>query len=280
MKAPRWVAAVVSGAALVAGTMLPATSRGGQESNGVQVETVRIAVPGQTAMTAFVVRPDGRRGNGHRFAGVLYLHWFEPGHASADSSEFLAEAIELADRGVVSVLPQQRFPWAFDPVGDQRDRTAVSNGVADARAALDYLARQEGVDRSRLAIAGHDYGAMYATVLAQADRRVKATVLVALDARWANWFNMFWIGLEGPAEAAYFAVFAGLDPVDNVSRLGARQLFQWSDPDFFIPAAIRAQFAAAAPNAIVKTYTRTDHSLDLTTTESNRIAFLATQLGL
>ena len=280
MKAARWVAAVVSGAALVAGTMLPATSRGGQESNGVQVETVRIAVPGQAAMTAFVVRPDGRRGNGHRFAGVLYLHWFEPGHASADSSEFLAEAIELADRGVVSVLPQQRFPWAFDPVGDQRDRTAVSNGVADARAALDYLARQEGVDRSRLAIAGHDYGAMYATVLAQADRRVKATVLVALDARWANWFNMFWIGLEGPAEAAYFAVFAGLDPVDNVSRLGARQLFQWSDPDFFIPAAIRAQFAAAAPDAIVKTYTRTDHSLDLTTTESDRIAFLAMQLGL
>ena len=43
-------------------------SRGGQESNGVQVETVRIAVPGQAAMTAFVVRPDGRRGNGHRLS--------------------------------------------------------------------------------------------------------------------------------------------------------------------------------------------------------------------
>jgi hypothetical protein len=135
------------------------------------------------------------------------------------------------------------------------------------------------VDRGRLGIAGHDYGAMYGTLLAQADRRVKAAVHVALDATWVNWFNLFWIGHEGEDAVRYAAVFAGLDPVDNVSRLGSRQLFQWSDPDFFIPAEVRARFAAAAPASPVKTYARTDHSVDLTQTETDRIAFLATQLG-
>ena len=271
MNIRRWAALAVSGAALVTGVGLPAVRHHGDD---VKVRTVRIAVPGRAPMDAYLVRP----GHGRGFAGVLDLHWFEPGHASADNSEFLPEAVELAERGVVSVLPQQRFPWAADPVGDQRDRAAVLGGYADAKAAFDYLAGQKGVDRSRLGVVGHDYGAMYGAMLGQADKRVRTSVLVALDAQWANWFNLFWIGLEGDAATAYDKVFQGLDPVDNVRRLGDRLMIQWSDNDFFIPAGIRTRFAEAAPAAVAKTYERTDHSMDLTSIEADRIAFLATHL--
>lgn len=271
MNVRRWTALVVSGAALVTGVGLPAVRHHGDD---VEIRTVRIAVPGRTPMDAYLVRP----GHGRGFAGVLDLHWFEPGHASADNSEFLPEAVQLAARGVVSVLPQQRFPWDDDPVGDERDRAKVLGGNADARAALDYLARQDGVDRGRLGVVGHDYGAMYGAMLGQADKRVAASALVALDAQWANWFNLFWIGHEGDAATAYFEVFHGLDPVDNVSRLGNRLMIQWSDDDFFIPAEIRTRFATAAPAAVAKTYSRTDHQMDLTQIETDRIAFLAAKL--
>ena len=267
----RWAALAVSGAALVTGVGVPALRHHGDD---VEIRSVRIAVPGRAPMDAYLVRP----GHGRGFAGVLDLHWFEPGHASADSSEFLPEAVQLAERGVVSVLPQQRFPWADDPVGDQTDRARVLGGYADARAAFGYLARQSGVDRDRLGVVGHDYGAMYGAMLGQSDKRVRSSVLVALDAQWANWFNLFWIGLEGDAATAYFKVFHGLDPVDNVSRLGDRLMIQWSDDDFFIPAEIRTRFAAAAPAALAKTYSRTDHQMDLTSIETDRIAFLAAHL--
>lgn len=270
----RLSAFVAAGAALAGTAVLPAV---GLHDDQVRVETVRIAVQGRAPMDALLVRP-GREGHKKEFAGIVDLHWFEPGHATADNSEFLAEAVTLAGRGVVSVLPQQRFPWDFDPVGDGRDRTAVLNGAADVRAALDYLTKQHGVDPGRLGLVGHDYGAMFASMVAQSDHRVRAAALEALDARWANWFDLFWLDLSGDAETAYFALFKGLDPVDNVQRLGNRLMLQWSDNDFFIPAEVRAQFATAAPQATAKTYSRTDHSMDLVAIESDRIAFLAGQL--
>ena len=284
--------AIITTATLLAASLLPASTSAdvtGHAANpaslshrtrrsGAEVNRVTIKVDHGERLEAFVVRPDHRQGHRAR-AGVLYLHWFEPGHASADLSEFLPEAIELAEHGVVSVLPQQRFPWDGDPVGDERDVAAVNAATDDARAALDYLARQPGVDDDRLAIVGHDYGAMYGTIVADSDPRVTAAVHIALDSRWANWFDLFWLGLDGEEEDAYFALFEGLDPVEHVDRLGSAQLFQWAEDDFFVPAAVRDAFAAAAPSAAAITYSRVDHSVDLTTAETDRIEFLLEHLG-
>jgi dienelactone hydrolase len=283
------VRVLLAGSAVVIGMLAaaPVAAVGGRPAQGavgvdaVRVDQVSIDVPGQAPLDAFLVRPDGSgQGRRHAYAGVVDLHWFEPGHASADASEFLPEAVELANRGVVSVLPQQRFPWEADPVGDERDVAAVNRGIDDARAAFDYLARQRSVDPDRLAIVGHDYGAMYGAVVAQTDPRVSATVLMALDATWANWFDLFWLHLEGDDEAAYFALFTGLDPIHNVTRLGPAQLFQWAETDDFIPADVRDQFAAATPASPATTYPGIDHSLDLTAAEADRIQFLSTQLDL
>jgi dipeptidyl aminopeptidase/acylaminoacyl peptidase len=269
-------AAIVGVGALLVGQ--PSTASHGHRTHedGVEVTRVSIDVRGRSPLDAYVVRPDHRS---HRDRpGVLYLHWFEPGHASADASEFVPEAIELAERGVVSVLPQQRFPWLSDPIGDRRDVSAVRGGVRDARAALDYLARRSGVDDDRLAIVGHDYGGMYGAIVADTDPRVIAAVHLAVDSRWANWFDLFWLGLDGDEEAAYFARFDGLDPIDHVDRLGDAQLFQWAEDDFFVPAAVRDAFAGAAPSAPAITYSGIDHSLDLTAAEADRIEFLTERL--
>ncbi|MET0522933.1 MAG: alpha/beta fold hydrolase [Jiangellaceae bacterium] len=243
---------------------------------GVVVTDVKIPVPHQPSIDAYVVRPTGRLAP-HSQAGVLWLHWL--GQIHNDRTEYLAEAITLAGQGVVSVLPQGYFPWVPDPDGTTNDVTLVELQVDAMQAALDRLVATRAVDRSRIAIVGHDYGAMYGALVADRDHRVDTLVLEAPDATWGNWFALFWLGLEGQAYDDYLALFEGLDPVEHTARLGEHVLFQWAGEDFFVPEAVRDAYAASSPNAQVLLYERADHQL---TDQAmfDRDAFLARELDL
>ncbi|MET7804952.1 alpha/beta hydrolase family protein [Micromonospora chersina] len=241
------------------------------------VRDIEIPVAGQPAVRAWLVRPQ-RSGGG--LAGVLDLHWFEPGRANQDRSEFLAEATALAGRGVVSVLPQLTFPWAGDPVGDARDRAAVTAQLDAVQAAYRRLLAEPGVDRKRTAVVGHDYGAMYAVDLTAREPGLRTAVLLAPDATWANWFDLYWLQLPEGERAAYRKVFAGLDPVDLVGRLGAGAYLQFAGADRFVGAETRAAFAAAAPQAKVSLYPGEEHDLNAARTRDDRLAWLAGRLGL
>ncbi|MFE9202318.1 alpha/beta hydrolase family protein [Micromonospora sp. NPDC007230] len=253
-----------------------AASAGGHRA-AVLVRDIEIPVPGQPAVRAYLVRPQ-RSGAG--LAGVLNLHWFEPGRVNQDRTEFLAEATALAGRGVVSLLPQLTFPWAGDPVGDARDRAAVTAQLDAVRHAYRRLLAEPGVDRTRTAVVGHDYGAMYAVDLAAGEPGLRTAVLLAPDATWANWFDLYWLQLPEGEQTAYRAVFAGLDPVDLVGRLGAGAYLQFAGADRFVGPATRAAFAAAAPQARVSLYPREEHDLGATSVRDDRLAWLADRLDL
>ncbi|SCG67564.1 alpha/beta hydrolase family protein [Micromonospora inositola] len=253
----------------------PASTR----RDAVLVRDIEIPVPGQPAVRAYLVRP-AHPGRPDRLAGVLALHWFEPGRANQDRTEFLAEATALAGRGVVSVLPQLSFPWAADPVGDARDRAAVSAQLDAVGQAWRRLLAEPGVDPARTAVVGHDYGAMYAADLAAREPGVRTAVLLAPDATWANWFDLYWLQLPAGERAAYRAVFAGLDPVDVVGRLGAGAYLQFAAEDRFVGPATRAAFAAAAPEARVSLYPGEEHDLGGTRVRDDRVAWLADRLAL
>ena len=244
----------------------------------VVVEDIEIAVPGQAPVAAYLVHPRHPAAPRSR-PGVLYLHWFEPGQSTQNRGEYLTEAVEFAGRGGVAVLPQLRFPWEGDPVGDSRDRDAITAQLAAVRRAYETLLAQSTVNPHRTAVVGHDYGGMYGAILAQTDTRVRAAVFMAIDATWANWFDTFWLGLPDDQKAAYRAVFAGLDPVDNVSRLGSHVFLQWGDRDPFITPDVRDAFAAANPAARAILYTRADHFLTQTA-KDDRVAWLNAELGL
>ena len=261
------------GAPSKAGTVARATPAASQ---GVVIRDITITVPHQQPVSAYVVKPTGKLAK-KSLAGVLFLHWL--GQIHNDRTEFLAEAVELANQGVVSVLPQGYFPWVPDPDGTTGDVTLVKNQVAAMQRALDRLVAIGSVDKSRIAIVGHDYGAMYGSLVADRDHRVKALVLEAPDSTWGNWFATFWLQLEGQARDNYLAMFAGLDPVDHTARLGSHVLFQWAGDDFFIPTEVQEAFAATSPEAQVKVYPGADHQLT-DRAQADRDAFLATELGL
>ena len=242
----------------------------------VVIRDITIRVPHQDPVQAWLVAPSGRTPR-HSMAGILWLHWL--GQIHNDRSEYLSEAVDLAGKGVVSILPQGHFPWVPNPDGTAGDVTLVRNQVAAYRAALGRLARDNAVDPDRIAVVGHDYGAMYGALVADRDRRVSVLAMQAPDSLWGNWFATYWLGLEGQARADYYALFAGLDPVDHVSRLGSNVLYQWAGRDVFVPEEVRDAFTAANPQAQSILYPNADHQLtdraivDLT-------AFLEARLGL
>jgi len=242
----------------------------------VIISDVRVPVPGQHPVQAYLVRPAGRL-RPHSHAGILFLHWL--GQIHSDRTEFLAEAAELAPRGAVSLLPQGAFPYSVNPAGTRQDVTAIKKQLAVFRAALNWLIARRYVDRSRIAVVGHDYGAMYGALLANSDPRVHAAVLATPDATWGHWFVKYWLGFTGKRAARYDALFTGLQPVRHVSRLGNRELFQWAGLDIFVSASVRKQFAKSAPQARVDLYPTADHQLT-DAALADRDAFLARELGL
>jgi hypothetical protein len=80
----------------------------------IVVKDIVIRVRDQQPVSAYLVKPEGRLRPGSS-AGALWLHWL--GQIHNDRTEFLGEAVSLAQRGVVSVLRRatsRGFPtrWA------------------------------------------------------------------------------------------------------------------------------------------------------------------------
>jgi dienelactone hydrolase len=244
-------------------------------ASSVVVRDVTLTIRG-TPVSLYVVAPAARRA--HANAGILFLHWFSPGTVGADRTEYLADAVRLAHQGTVSFLPQGTFPWLGDPVGTRADARAIRRQLAVFRGLLDRLARRSDVDPTRVAVVGHDYGAMYAALLARSDRHVHVAVLETPDATWENWFLKFWLGFEGDQATQYAATFAGLEPASAIHGLGARLYLQFADDDFFIPEEVRNAFAASDPGAKISLYAA-EHELNTDAT-TDRLAWLETELGL
>ncbi|GAA4365803.1 hypothetical protein [Nocardioides caricicola] len=197
---------------------------------------------------------------------VLWLHWL--GHNRSDRTQFLPEAHRLAQQGVVSLLPQGVFPWLEDPAGDGTDRDAVARQARRTRAAYDHLAGLPGVDR--IAVAAHDYGAMFGLTLR--DVPVHAMVVAAPDATWDHWFRKYWHG-DADLGAAYAEQFAEFDPLAGAALRQDVLLLQWAEKDEYVEPSVRDLYAAAAPRAASTVHERYDHQLgDRVIAE--RLAFL------
>lgn len=85
--------------------------------------------------------------------------------------------------------------------------STAETASAAFQACLNWLISRQYVSRSRVAVVGHDYGAMYGALLANADPRVHAAVLATPDATWGHWFVKYWLGYTGERAERYDALF-------------------------------------------------------------------------
>jgi hypothetical protein len=196
------------------------------ERDGARIHDLRLEDAGE----AYLVEPmDGGRG-----AGILFLHWFDTEAPDGNRTQFLDEAVALAhEHGVVSVLPQGRFPWAGAPTDGEADGSRIRAEVAAHRRAVDLLAARDDVDAGRIGLVGHDFGAMHGIVLAAEDERIAAAVLIAATPRWGDWFLPFW-PITGD-RWDYLRAMHPLDPVTRIGDVAPRPVcLQFAKGDFYI----------------------------------------------
>ena len=231
-------------------------------------------------VAAWLVRPNDDAARPDPFAGVVLWHWFSQ-QPLGDRNQFLDEARELASRGVVCLLPQGRFPWFEDPTGADRDVAAIEGEVARFSSGLDLLADRADVDHVRLAVVGHDFGAMLASIVAAREQRVRAAVLIAPTPRWGDWFLPFWeIAQE---RSAYLGALEPLDPQAQMASIAPRPvLLQLAERDYFVPlmSGFELRRASGERHALDVRQYDADHEMTSNDARRDRVAFLAEVLEL
>lgn len=257
-------------------THISVVEHGVEHRDGAAIHDITYSAPGQDPVTAYLVTPD-RPG---RFAAAMFLHWL--GEVNADRTEFLDEAVGLAGhgRGIVSLLPDEVFPFAYGPVGDIRDHDSIVKQVVQLRRGLDLLDQLPYVRSNRIGVVGHDYGGMYASIIGAVDRdRVRSEVVMAADATWVNWFITFFIDVPADQVPAYTATLTPLDPTTYLAHGPAGgSLLQYATDDFFIPNDLARSIGRhAGPHSTFRTYD-TDHELALPAVKADRDRFLVGSL--
>ena len=231
-------------------------------------------------VAAWLVRPNEARASASPFAGVVAWHWFSQ-EPLGDRNQFLDEARELAERGAVSLLPQGRFPWFEDPTGSAHDIAAIEDEVGRFSAGLDLVAGRPDVDDSRLAVVGHDFGAMLASIVAARETHVRTAVLIAPTPRWGDWFLPFWEITE--ARGPYLQALEPLDPQSQMAAIAPRPvLLQLAERDYFVPlmAGFELRRASGGSHALDVRQYDADHELAVDEARRDRLAFLADRLDL
>ena len=262
-------------AALTVGALLLSGSPRAAPAAGVTARPISFTAASGARVTGEIVAGPARGAH----PAVLFVHWLgDP--KTTNHTEFEADAVALAHRGVTSLLVDTMWadPAWFDKVGVSADADVkqARAQVADLKAALDLLARQPGVDRNRIAYVGHDFGAMFGALLAGEDARPRVYVLMAGVPTMSEWYLL---GKKHPDRDAYVAALDRLDITGSLGRSRAKAiLFQFAAHDHYISAERAAAFAAAAPlPRRVFTYDA-DHSLAVPQASADRRAWLMEQL--
>ncbi len=229
-------------------------------------------------IAAFIVRPAAASSPAAAsFAGILYVHWLgEP--ATTNRTEFLPEAIALASRGIVSVLVNTMWsqPKWYPARIPEEDFAHAVRQVIELRRAMDLLLAQPGLDKSRVAFVGHDFGAMYGVVASAVDRRASTYVFMTGVPHFIDWF----LFARQPKDLdAYRLQIAPLDPVRFVGQLApAPVFFQFASHDDYVSAAAAAEFyAAAGPRKQTATYAA-GHDLHNADASADRVNWLIREL--
>src|SRR4029079_5519345 len=122
------------------GGAMSETGRAGERRGHAMIEDITYAGPDGSTVAAYLITPSSTGSPADpsvRRAGVMFWHWFDPKAPDGDRTQFVEEAVQLAGDGVVSLLPQGRFPWASDPSGAAHDGPAIEAEVhASARASI------------------------------------------------------------------------------------------------------------------------------------------------
>ena len=125
--------------------------------------------------------------------------------------------------------------------------------VINIRRAIDLLLSQTNIDRDRVALVGHDFGAMYGVLAGSLDQRPSHYVVMAATPRFPDWY-LYGPKMEEQARDEFIRQFSSFDPVSHIANLSpAPVLFQFGTDDPHVPKERAEEFfdAASQPKEII-----------------------------
>ena len=232
--------------------------------NDVSVDVDDVGTP--DGHEYFLVRPSIRPSG----PAVVFLHWFDES-PNANRSQFLDEAKLLAEKGVVSILPQLKFPWYDSPTDADNDFGRIESEVSWLRTVHSTILDVDGVDASQIVVIGHDFGAMYGMLLLR-EIEARCAVLIAPTPRWADWFLRFWPISSDRFD--YMRTLDQMDPVRAISTADCPVLFQFGERDFYIAAMSALELFQAAHEPKRMLSYKTGHQMELQEIQNDRTAYI------
>jgi cephalosporin-C deacetylase-like acetyl esterase len=213
---------------------------------------------------------------------ILFLHWYGPPNPTSNRTQYLPEAVELAASGVVSLLvdtPWSKERW-FGTRDSAKDYEFTVQMEKDVRRALDVLLAQPNLDRTRIAVVGHDFGAMWGALAVANDPRVTHFVYSAATGSFSDWY-LYTPKREGAERDAFVARLAPLDPIAHLPKIAPRPvLLQFGTKDEHVKnETATAQAEAAKEPKTVKIYQNAGHELTYQA-RVDRLAWLKQQFKL
>jgi dipeptidyl aminopeptidase/acylaminoacyl peptidase len=219
---------------------------------------------------------------GNNTPAILYLHWYGPPNPTSNRTQFLPEAVELAGNGVVSLLvdtPWTQETW-FGKRDSAKDYEFTVQMTKDVSRALDVLLAQPGIDTTRVAVVGHDFGAMWGALAVASDSRVTHFVYAAGTSSFTDWY-LYTPRREGADREAFIAKLAPLDPIAHLPKIAPRPVllqFGTKDPHVKNEAA-KAMADATKDPKTVKIYENAEHELTFQARQ-DRLAWIREQFKL
>jgi len=249
------------------------------------VHDLSYASPKGGRVPAYLVVPKGRP----PFAAVIWGHWYWENSPQRNRTEFLDEAVALAQAGAVSLLTDGPIarPGHVEDKNPLSERQAadLQQQVIDMRRGVDVLLARRDVDPNRLAFVGHSYNAAVGATLSGVDRRFKAFVLMAgtmsdeIDMRTPE-YQEYRQKMGPETFDAFMAKYSWLDQGKYVSHAAPAVVFlQYGTEEKFLTPERARQYEKVVSEPKKFQLYEAPHALNAEA-RRDRIAFLTEQLKL
>lgn len=217
---------------------------------------------------------------------ILYVHWYDPRVSNSNRDEFLNEAKDMAQQGVVSLLVSTFWSVPGGTYKERRWQNDYENTVdqtQDLLHAINLLrSLTHEVDAKRIAYVGHDYGATFGAIVAGIDTKVKGFALAAGTPHITAWYMYGSAsGVPSGTDAEHFLnSFKAINADTMIAKTKSKILLQYALHDDYISQEHAQDMKTAAPkNSVFKTYD-TGHAMDLPQVATDRREWLTNLLNL
>ncbi|MHA2028068.1 MAG: alpha/beta hydrolase family protein [Candidatus Kariarchaeaceae archaeon] len=223
-----------------------------RDENGITISDISFTNTLGSRVSAYLVIPSGVG----PFPAIHFIHWLETEATDSNRTQFLPYALELAQEGYLSIMSDafwsttpddfKKNPVLWWKTEVEFDTELCRNQIIELLRTQDVLLEREDVDKNRIGMVAHDFGAMFGSLLPSINNVYKNFVFMAATTRFSDWFR-FGSKLTEEELQSYIREMEFLDPIMNLNHIKNQPiLFQFADDDFYVPERKAVEFFEAA----------------------------------